>query len=59
MCLRRLSFDGQPPQDQREYSFQSCKNHAANSTILLPVGVNAKSAAAAAVVAQLRCSVDA
>ncbi|CDJ39500.1 hypothetical protein, conserved [Eimeria tenella] len=31
VCLRRLSFDGQPPQDQREYSFQSCKNHAANT----------------------------
>ncbi|KAL8440602.1 hypothetical protein Efla_005521 [Eimeria flavescens] len=31
VCLRRLSFDGQPPQDQREQPFQSCKKHAANT----------------------------
>ncbi|KAL8274272.1 hypothetical protein Esti_001783 [Eimeria stiedai] len=31
VCLRRLSFDGQPPQDQREHPLQSCKEHAANT----------------------------
>lgn len=30
-CLRRLSFDGRPPQDQRAFSFRACKDHAANS----------------------------
>lgn len=31
VCLRRLSFDGQPPQDQREHSLKTCRNHAANT----------------------------